>query len=156
MPQPGKRHFAGYWAVLHDGTILGVHANDLGPTQRRKPKPLSQPTRGKTAPNRLRKTDTFLGVAYPDWVRHLPGLYVDLGYGAYPTPWRLTGSSARGMRPGSTPALMPPTRATFLSGRRCVWPTSTAIVWTAGLPCSGAGFSAWGRTGLGIDSLQQN
>ena len=28
----------------------------------RNPKPLGQPTRGKTAPNRLRKTDTFLGV----------------------------------------------------------------------------------------------
>jgi len=45
---------------------------------------LGQPTRGKTAPNRLRKTDTFLGVAYPDFVRHMPGCYVDLGYGAYP------------------------------------------------------------------------
>lgn len=45
---------------------------------------LGQPTRGKTAPNRLRKTDTFLGVAYPDFVRHMPGVYVDLGYGAYP------------------------------------------------------------------------
>jgi hypothetical protein len=47
-------------------------------------KPLGQPTRGKTAPNRLRKTDTFLAVAFPAFVRHLPGLYVDLGYGAYP------------------------------------------------------------------------
>lgn len=46
--------------------------------------PLGQPTRGKTAPNRLRKTDTFLAVAYPEFIRHLPGLYVDLGYGAYP------------------------------------------------------------------------
>lgn len=46
--------------------------------------PLGQPTRGKTAPNRLRKTDTFLAVAYPEFVRRLPGLYVDLGYGAYP------------------------------------------------------------------------
>ena len=47
-------------------------------------KPLGRPTRGKTAPNRLRKTDTFLAVAFPAFVRHLPGLYVDLGYGAYP------------------------------------------------------------------------
>jgi hypothetical protein len=46
--------------------------------------PLGQVTRGKTAPNRLRKTDTFLAVAYPELVRHMPGLYVDLGYGAYP------------------------------------------------------------------------
>ncbi len=45
---------------------------------------LGQVTRGKTAPNRLRKTDTFLTVAYPELVRHMPGLYVDLGYGAYP------------------------------------------------------------------------
>ncbi|MCS6910035.1 MAG: hypothetical protein NZM11_05630 [Anaerolineales bacterium] len=49
-----------------------------------KPKPLGQTTRGKTAPNRLRKTDAFLAVAYPEFVRALPGLYVDLGYGAYP------------------------------------------------------------------------
>ncbi len=46
--------------------------------------PLGQPTRGKTAPNRLRKTDTFLAVAYTELVRHMSGLYVDLGYGAYP------------------------------------------------------------------------
>ena len=47
-------------------------------------KPLGRPTRGKTAPNRLRKTDTFLAIAFPAFVRQLPGLYVDLGYGAYP------------------------------------------------------------------------
>jgi len=47
-------------------------------------RPLGQVTRGKTAPNRLRKTDTFLAVAYPDFIRHARGLYVDLGYGAYP------------------------------------------------------------------------
>jgi len=50
----------------------------------RRLKPLGQPTRGKTAPNRLRKTDTFLALAYPEFVRHMPSLYVDLGYGAYP------------------------------------------------------------------------
>lgn len=48
------------------------------------PRPLGQVTRGKTAPNRLRKTDTFLAVAYPELVRRMPGLYVDLGYGAFP------------------------------------------------------------------------
>jgi SAM-dependent methyltransferase len=47
-------------------------------------KPLGRPTRGKTTPNRLRKTDAFLAVAFPAFVRRLPGLYVDLGYGAYP------------------------------------------------------------------------
>lgn len=51
------------------------------PAQQR---PLGVVTRGKTAPNRLRKTDTFLAVAYPEWVRHMPGLYVDLGYGFFP------------------------------------------------------------------------
>jgi hypothetical protein len=45
---------------------------------------LGQPTRGKTAPNRLRKTDTFLAVAHTEFVRHMPGWYVDLGYGFYP------------------------------------------------------------------------
>jgi hypothetical protein len=45
---------------------------------------VGQITRGKTAPNRLRKTDTFLGVAYAEFVRHMRGLYVDLGYGAHP------------------------------------------------------------------------
>ncbi len=47
-------------------------------------RPLGQVTRGKTAPNRLRKTDAFLALAYPEFTRHLPGVYVDLGYGAYP------------------------------------------------------------------------
>ena len=47
-------------------------------------RPLGTPTRGKTAPNRLRKTDTFLAVAYTEFIRHMPGLYVDLGYGFYP------------------------------------------------------------------------
>jgi len=45
---------------------------------------LGQPTRGKTAPNRLRKTDAFLAIAFPGFVRGLPGLYVDLGFGAAP------------------------------------------------------------------------
>jgi hypothetical protein len=45
---------------------------------------LGQPTRGKTAPNRLRKTDTFLALAHTELVRHMPGWYVDLGYGFYP------------------------------------------------------------------------
>jgi hypothetical protein len=53
-------------------------------TQRRSARPLGQLTRGKTAPNRLRQTDTFLAVAYPEQVRRMGGLYVDLGYGAYP------------------------------------------------------------------------
>lgn len=47
-------------------------------------KPHGQITRGKTAPNRLRQTDTFLAVAYPGLVKQATGLYIDLGYGAYP------------------------------------------------------------------------
>lgn len=45
---------------------------------------MGQVTRGKTAPNRLRKTDAFLALAFPEFTRHLPGVYVDLGFGAYP------------------------------------------------------------------------
>lgn len=45
---------------------------------------LGQVTRGKTAPNRLRKTDVFLALAFAERVRHMRGWYVDLGYGAYP------------------------------------------------------------------------
>jgi hypothetical protein len=47
----------------------------------RSKKPLGRPTRGKTAPNRLRPTDTFLSLCYSDFLRRLPGLYVDLGFG---------------------------------------------------------------------------
>ncbi len=47
------------------------------------PKPVGQPTRGFTAPNRLRLADTYLLVAERG---HLcrAGLFVDLGYGASP------------------------------------------------------------------------
>lgn len=62
-------------------------------------KPLGQLTRGKTAPNRLRKTDTFLAVAYPEFVRALPGLYVDLGYGAYPVTSQETLHRLRRLNP---------------------------------------------------------
>lgn len=62
-------------------------------------KPLGQPTRGKTAPNRLRKTDTFLAVAFPAFIRHLPGLYVDLGYGAYPVTSQETLHRLRQLNP---------------------------------------------------------
>ena len=48
------------------------------------PKPLGQITRGKTAPNRLRQTDSFLRIAYPSLIKNMTGAYVDLGYGAYP------------------------------------------------------------------------
>jgi len=63
-------------------------------------RPLGQPTRGKTAPNRLRKTDTFLAVAYPEWVRRMSGLYVDLGYGFYPITSVETLHRLRRLNPG--------------------------------------------------------
>lgn len=47
-------------------------------------KPLGRPTRGKTAPNRLRKTDVFLAVACPEQVHGPDALYVDLGFGTSP------------------------------------------------------------------------
>jgi hypothetical protein len=62
-------------------------------------KPLGRPTRGKTAPNRLRKTDAFLAVAFPALVRSLPGLYVDLGYGAYPVTTEETWRRLRRLDP---------------------------------------------------------
>jgi hypothetical protein len=51
--------------------------------------PLGQPTRGKTARNRLRRVDNFLTLYDPGLLRRADGLYegaffVDLGYGAEP------------------------------------------------------------------------
>lgn len=64
-------------------------------------KPLGRITRGKTAPNRLRRTDVFLAVAFPALVRSLPGLYVDLGYGAYPVTSQETLRRLRRLDPGA-------------------------------------------------------
>jgi hypothetical protein len=52
-------------------------------------KPLGQPTRGKTRPNRLRRVDAFLARYDPGLIRRAHGswadaLVVDLGYGAEP------------------------------------------------------------------------
>lgn len=47
-------------------------------------RPAGSPTRGKTAPNRLRATDAYLALAHPALVRRLPGPYVDLGFGGSP------------------------------------------------------------------------
>lgn len=56
---------------------------------RRSKKPLGQPTRGKTASNRLRRVDNFLLLYDPGLLRRCDGpwrdaLFVDLGYGAEP------------------------------------------------------------------------
>ena len=59
----------------------------------RSKKPLGLPTRGKTAPNRLRPTDTYLALCHAGFLRALPGLYVDLGFGE--TPQTTLESAAR-------------------------------------------------------------
>jgi len=63
------------------------------------PKPLGQITRGKTAPNRLRQTDSFLRVAYPLLIRNMTGVYVDLGYGAHPVTTLETFNRLRKLNP---------------------------------------------------------
>jgi hypothetical protein len=66
----------------------------------RSTKPLGLPTRGKTAPNRLRPTDSFLALCYPDYLRTLPGAYIDLGYGQSPATTVETAFRLRRMNPG--------------------------------------------------------
>lgn len=61
----------------------------LAATGRQAQRPLGQPTRGKTASNRLRRVDNFLLLYDPDLLRRQDGSYanaffVDLGYGAEP------------------------------------------------------------------------
>jgi hypothetical protein len=56
-------------------------------------------TRGKTARHRLRQTDTYLAVVYPELVRRMPGLYVDLGYGAFSVTTLETLSRLRRLNP---------------------------------------------------------
>lgn len=51
---------------------------------RRKERPVGQPTRGKTARNRLRRIDNFLSMTASALIRQSSGWYVDLGYGAEP------------------------------------------------------------------------
>ena len=57
-------------------------------------------TRGKTAPNRLRKTDAFLALAYPERVRGMRGWYVDVGFGATPVTSVETLRRLRRLEPG--------------------------------------------------------
>ena len=44
-------------------------------------KPEGQPTRGKTAPNRLRRVDNFILFYEPSLLTRTEGMFVDLGYG---------------------------------------------------------------------------
>ena len=62
-------------------------------------KPLGLPTRGKTAPNRLRPTDTFLALCYAEFLHRLPGLYIDLGFGQSPSTTVETGARLRRLNP---------------------------------------------------------
>lgn len=65
------------------------------PTKR----PLGQITRGKTAPNRLRQTDSFLRIAYQSLIKNTQGIYIDLGYGAYPITTLETFNRLRTLNP---------------------------------------------------------
>jgi hypothetical protein len=66
---------------------------------RRSKKPQGHPTRGKTAPNRLRPTDTYLALCYGGILRRLPGLYVDLGFGESPQTTLETAGRLRRLNP---------------------------------------------------------
>lgn len=50
----------------------------------RRTRPVGQPTRGKTALNRLRQIDTFVALALPSVLTSGVPLVVDVGFGAYP------------------------------------------------------------------------
>lgn len=50
----------------------------------RRRRPSGQPTRGKTALNRLRQIDTYIVLAWPHVLTLGTPLIVDVGYGAYP------------------------------------------------------------------------
>ncbi len=66
----------------------------------RSKKPVGLPTRGKTAANRLRPTDTYLALCHAEFVRALPGLYVDLGYGETPRTTLESAARLRRLNPG--------------------------------------------------------
>jgi hypothetical protein len=65
----------------------------------RSKKPLGIPTRGKTAANRLRPTDTYLSLCHSGFIRRLPGLYVDLGFGETPQTTLETAARLRRQNP---------------------------------------------------------
>lgn len=67
-------------------------------------KPQGQITRGKTAPNRLRRVDAFLAAYDPGLITRRDGLfadaiYVDLGYGATPTTTLESAARLRRLNP---------------------------------------------------------
>jgi hypothetical protein len=78
-------------------SVSKIPASPFAP---RSKKPLGLPTRGKTAPNRLRPTDTFLALHYAGFIRRLPGLYVDLGFGETPQTTLEASVRLRRLNPG--------------------------------------------------------
>lgn len=50
----------------------------------RRTRPIGQPTRGKTALNRLRQIDIYVALAFPGVLTGDTPLVVDIGFGAYP------------------------------------------------------------------------
>ena len=67
-------------------------------------RPQGQPTRGKTAPNRLRRVDTFLAGYDPSLFRRADGpfsraLFVDLGFGAEPVTTLESAARLRRLNP---------------------------------------------------------
>jgi len=62
--------------------------------------PLGRPTRGKTAPNRLRRLDTFVSAVFPGLLtRSTPGVVLDLGYGRVPRTTLETAARWRRLNP---------------------------------------------------------
>ncbi|MDW8316618.1 MAG: methylase [Anaerolineae bacterium] len=79
------------------------------PAAGRRQKPLGQPTRGKTASNRLRRVDNFLLLYDPGLLRRQDGpwrgaLFVDLGYGDEPVTTLESAARLRRVNP-SLPVL---------------------------------------------------
>ena len=67
-------------------------------------RPVGQPTRGKTARNRLRRVDTFLSLYCPSLISRKDGdfgraLFVDLGYGATPNTTLESAARLRRLNP---------------------------------------------------------
>jgi hypothetical protein len=63
-------------------------------------KPVGRPTRGKTAGNRLRRTDVYLALCHSALLQRLSGIYIDLGYGENPGTTLETMNRLRKIHPG--------------------------------------------------------
>jgi hypothetical protein len=83
--------------MSHQSPSLTAHPHFRQKTK----KPLGVPTRGKTAPNRLRRSDIFLALYDPAWLQRLSAPYIDLGYGASATTTVETFERLRTMDPNA-------------------------------------------------------